>query len=182
MPGQLNITIETKEVDEWFKKLEKSMDLKQSRAILRKASTRTIVKGLRGNMTVNSRNLKKSFGNVTGKSKQPAVIFAGPRMDRDHQSKRKTPMGSIAVTVAAKYKGHLANIIENNTYRPRYPRDIRRDLRTPRIPALGAYPFNIRAHTGIFRARPFIAKTYKIQGKSFLKEVLSQAKKIIEAA
>lgn len=182
MPGQISIEIHSKEVEKWFKKLDKVMDVTPARAVLRKSSTETMVKGLKDNMTVNSTNLRKSFGNVTGKAKGTAVVFVGPRMDRDRQSKRSTPMGRIAVTIAAKYKGHLANIIEHNTFRKRYPRDVRRVLEKPRIPPIGPYPTNIREHSGVFKARPFIAKTYSLKTKPFLTELSKRVKDIIEKA
>jgi len=184
MPGQVNIRLDTRQVERYFNNLDYALTTAESRSILRKASTRTIIRGLKANMTVKSSNLRKSFGNVTGKSTNPAIIFAGPRMDRDHNVRRSTPMGMITVTRAAQYKGHLANIIENNTFRLRYPRDPRRQLSKPRIPGFTRGkrpPYNIFEHTGIFRqGRPFIDKTYRIQAKPFLRETISQSQKLIE--
>ena len=144
-------------------------------------------------MTVNSSRLRKSFGNVTGKSKKTAVIFAGPRMGggrEERRTSRATPMGRIQVTRAAvrdKYFGHLANIIENNTYRVRKLRDPRRIARGDKgilhIPGFTGGqnpPHSIFKHSGVFRARPFVDKTYRLQTKPFLKETLNQSKILIE--
>ena len=184
MPGQVSITIDASNLQKYLSDLDRKMNTAESRAILRKASTRVMIPALRRNMTVSSSNLKKSFGNVTGRSKNPAVVFAGPRMDQDHNVRRSTPMGRITVTVAAKYKGHLANIIENNTFRPRYPRDQRREQSKPRIPGFtegkGA-PHNIFEHTGIFPARPFIGRTYDTKANAYLKEVMTQGVKLIKS-
>lgn len=189
MPGQVNISIDARGAQRYFKNLEKEFDLTQSRSILRKASTKTIVKGLRSNMTVRSSRLRKSFGNVTGKSKKQAIIFAGARLgggSRERRTTRSTPMGRIPVVRAAipdKHFGHLANIIEHNTFRPRYPRDPRRDQRKPRIPGFTGgkrSPFNIFEHSGVFRARPFIDRTFRLQSRPFLREVGAEAKRKIE--
>lgn len=164
------VTIEIRGMEKFhttMRDLEQRVGLQKSRSVLRRASSKTLIKALRRNSTVKSKNLKASFGNVTGKARNVAVIFAGPRIDNARTVNRRTPGGKISVRVAGKYKGHLSNIIEWNKFQKRYP--ARAGKKTPRIPELGSYPENIRAHTGIFTKRPFIVKTlqreiWKVEG------------------
>ena len=155
------LDMETAQFDQAIKDLIQRTDVTQLRGVLRKTGTKVIVPALGANMTVNSTNLRKSFGNVTGKSKSVATVFVGPRMDHDHNARRTTPMGKINVVIAARYKGFLANIIENNKFRPRYPGlDYYGNQKPkPRVPGFGGYPHDVREHTGVFPAHPFIRKT-----------------------
>jgi hypothetical protein len=164
--------------------LENKFGVQQSRAVLRKASSRVMIPAWRNAMTVNSKNLRRSFGNITGKAKQTAVVFAGPRIDSDRRSRRKTPMGRITVTIAAKFKGHLANIIENNKFGLRYPGEDQngRKRSKPRVPGFGGYPHDVREHTGKFRARPFIKKTARANMPKVLNMIDAElTKAVIEA-
>jgi hypothetical protein len=198
----VHITLEgDKVLEAQLKELEQRLNVAQCRGIIRKASTKTIIQGLKNNMTVGTKtgNLKKSFGNVTGRSKQLAVVFAGPRISNDRRMNRRTGDGTVRVTVAGKYKGHLANIIENNKFRLRYPGSgTHQTVRTvgsirvrgesadrkskPKIPGFtggkGA-PHNIFEHSGIFPARPFIKRTYDQYTEPYFEQLAVQVDDII---
>jgi hypothetical protein len=168
----------SKALEKEFEELEKRLDIKQARSVVRKASTRAMVKPLRANITVGTRtgNFKRSFGNITGKSRKVAVIFVGARM-------------------GGKHKGYLANIIENNKFQKRYPgvntittqrrvgNTVLVNERTnvkkrPKIPGYG-----VRMHSGIFRkGKPFIKRTFMKQTKPYFDELATQVTQVLKRA
>ena len=103
--------------------------------ILRDTATQTFVKSLRQDAPA-SQTLKKSMGHVTGKSRRVATVFAGPRMGGQH-------------------KGWLANIIEFNKFKPRYPGRDRRGVQKKRPKT----PMGVRRHSGVFPWRPFVVQS-----------------------
>ena len=90
--------------------MEYATQQKYLKAILRDASTKTMVPLLRNAVPVKTGNLRKSMGSVPGKSRRNAVVFVGPRM-----SHRKTAEGST------EHKGWVANILQNAKDQDRYP-------------------------------------------------------------
>ncbi len=126
-----------KELQSMIKELDYRTQHALLKRILRDTSTKTYVKELRNASPVKSGNLRRSFGNVTGKSRRVATIFAGPRMGGSH-------------------KGYVANIIEYNKGEVRYPKEDRKGNKKKKRPST---PLGVRVHSGVMPKRPFIRKT-----------------------
>lgn len=90
-----------KELAEVLRSLNYATQQKVLRGILRDAGNKTIVKALKAVTPVKTGKLKKSMGIITGKAKNTATVFAGPRL-----SHTKTAAGK------AGYSGWVANILE----------------------------------------------------------------------
>ena len=111
---------------------------KYNKRIVRDAARATIVDKLKKAAPRGpTGNLKRSMGVITGKSKRSAVAFAGPRMS----STKRNKDGSTKEG----YAGWVANIIEFNKGKKRYPGKDRSGIQRKR-PKL---PDGVRKHSGI---------------------------------
>ena len=126
-----------------IRELEYKLQHKFLKQLLRDVAMQTYVKQLRlASPRGETGNLYRSFGTVTGKSRKNAVVFAGPRMGGKNRN----------------WEGWVANIIEYNKGKERYPTyDAKygRMRKRPDIPGYG-----IRRHSGKMPMRPFIHATF----------------------
>ena len=147
----------SKKLEAEFKRLGVKLSTSELRGVLRKTATQELIKPLKAASPKRSGTLRKSFGNVTGKNRIVATIFVGPRIEGDRRVRRNVGGGQkMSFKTAGRYNGWLANIIENNKFRQRYPgTDLWGKKKSrPRIPGYG-----IREHSGIFPVRPYIKRT-----------------------
>lgn len=99
------------ELAQVIRNLDYATQHKILKAILRNAGTKEIIPYVKRATPVGKTgNLRRSIGNVTGKSKRNATVFVGPRM-----SMKRSVSGSN------EYNGWVANILENAKGESRYP-------------------------------------------------------------
>lgn len=103
-----------------IKNLDYKLQHQKLKQILTDAANKTVVKELKANSPVRSGNLRRSMGVKAGKNKRSAMVFVGPRM-------------------GGKYTGYIANVIEFNKGKDRYPGKRSKRPRTPE---------GIRVHSG----------------------------------
>jgi len=100
-----------KELMQALQSLDYATQQKTLKAILTNASTKAVKPLIKRATPVGQTgNLRKSIGNVRGKSKSVATLFVGPRM-----SHKRTAEGKEG------YRGWVANILENAKGKDRTP-------------------------------------------------------------
>ena len=99
------------ELAEALRALDFATQQRELKKILRETSNKTILPALRLATPVRTGNLRRSMGNVSGRSKRNATVFVGPRMS--HGRSRSGSTG---------YSGWVANILENAKDGRRYPK------------------------------------------------------------
>jgi len=141
----------------------KDLDYKTQHSVLKRvlndAATKTFVKSLRREAPKKTGVFSKSFGVVKGKNRKAAVVFAGARMGGGHA-------------------GYLANIIEFNKMKPRYPGFDKKTGQQRKRPSLP--DGSIRMHSGIFPVRPFIKRTLETNVIPAQNQIINSMRTIIQ--
>ena len=104
--GKPNFIVESKDFYDAVDKLQARTQVRDMRKILRTTSRKVYIPPLKSAAPVRTGKLKRSMGNITGKSRYAAIMFVGPRIPRGYRNmtddeKRAFPYG-----------GWVANILE----------------------------------------------------------------------